>query len=114
MSTSAYSEKLVSALHSEAAKNGGVFTYAMAVAFAEANALKHRSVIAKVKSEGIEYEPKPTKVTKQGEPVVRKAQFVESIQAALGVSVPSLEKVTKADLQKLVEAIEGAEMPEAS
>lgn len=114
MSTSAYNEALVAALHEKAAENGGVMTYAMAVEFAADNGLKHRSVIAKTKSEGIDYEPKPTKVTKAGEPVVRKAQFVDAIQVALGVAVPSLEKVTKQDLQKLVEAIEGAEMPEAN
>lgn len=100
-----YSEKMVAELTAQAS-----WTYAQACAFAEANGLKNRSVISKIKSLGLEYETKPKAVTKRGEPVVKKAQFVESIQAALGVAVPSLMKLTKADLETLTRAV-GAEMP---
>jgi len=87
------------------------WTYAQAGEFGKANGLTLRSVIAKVKSLGLEYEPKPARVTKRNEPVVLKEQFVASIQAATGVVVPSLVKMTKADLARLCEAV-GAETPE--
>ena len=89
----------------------GAFTYAEAVAFAKENGLSNRSVIAKIKSLGLEYECKPARVTKRGEPVVQKAQFVEAIEAATGVTLPTLVKMTKADLETLTEAV-GAEMPQ--
>jgi hypothetical protein len=106
MSQSNYNEAMVAELVELTEANAGVFTYAMALAFAEANGLKHRSVIAKVKSLGLAYEPKPVKVTKQGEPVVRKAELVAAVEAALGVAVPSLEKATKSDLQVLANALQ--------
>lgn len=102
-----YSEALVAKLEAQPK-----WTYASTAEFAEANGLKHRSVIAKVKSLGLEYEPKPARVTKRGEPVVLKAEMVAAVEKALAVSVPSLSKVTKEDLERLVEAV-GAEMPEA-
>jgi hypothetical protein len=62
-----------------------------------------RSVIAKLSAIGI-YQ-KPVATTKRGEPVVKKEVFVAQIQDALGVEVPSMEKMTKSDLQVLVAAI---------
>lgn len=62
-----------------------------------------RSVISKLSSLGI-YQ-KPVATTKRGEPVVKKEVFVAQIQDALGVEVPSMEKMTKSDLQVLVAAI---------
>lgn len=100
-----YTETMVAELHALAEANEGVFTYAMAVAYAEANGLKPRSVIAKVKSEKMAYEPKPVRVTKNDEPIVRKAEIVAAIEAAVGVSVPSLAKASKADLERLAEAV---------
>lgn len=89
----------------------GSFTYAEAVEFANEHGLKARSVISKVKSLGLPYEPKPARVNKRNEPIVLKEQFVASIQAATGVVVPSLVRMTKADLARLCEAV-GAETPE--
>jgi len=83
----------------------GPVTYAMAVAFADENGLKPRSVIAKVKSMKLAYECKPVRVTKRGEPVVLKGEVVKAIEAALGIAVPSLAKVTKEDLDKLWNAL---------
>ncbi len=79
----------------------GPITYAEAVAFAEAHGLKPRSVIAKIKSMKLAYEPKPVRVTKAGAPVVRKDEIVKAIEAAVGVSVPTLSKASKEDLEKL-------------
>ena len=50
------------------------------------------------------YVPKP-KVTKTGEPVIRKEAFVASIEAELGEQFPSMVKMTKADLSRLAVAI---------
>ena len=103
---SAYTEKMVAEM-----VDHGAWTYAEAVDFAAENGLKPRSVIAKIKSLGLEYTPKPTRVNKRNEPVVKKAQLVEAIEAALQISTPSLLKVGKADLERVVTAV-GAEMPE--
>jgi len=62
-----------------------------------------RSIIAKLSREGV-YVAQP-KVTKTGEPVVRKAELVEILQAHFEVAIPTLVKASKADLQKLVDAI---------
>jgi hypothetical protein len=65
-----------------------------------------RSIIAKLVREGI-YQAAP-RVTKTGAPIVRKAAMIADITAELGLannSLASLEKTSKADLQKLLEAI---------
>lgn len=103
---SQYTEQMVA----EMVKHGA-WTYAEACEFASDNGLKPRSVIAKIKSLGLDYEPKPTRVNKRNEPVVKKAQLVAAIEAALEISAPSLLKVGKADLERVVTAV-GAEMPE--
>jgi len=62
-----------------------------------------RSVIAKLSREGV-YIPQP-RVTKTGEPVVRKAELLAEIQEKLGTELPSLVKASKADLQRLIDTI---------
>ena len=62
-----------------------------------------RSVIAKLSREGV-YVAQP-KVTKTGEPVVRKAELVAMLEAHFEVQMPTLVKASKADLQKLVDTI---------
>ena len=62
-----------------------------------------RSVIAKLSREGV-YVAQP-KVTKSGEPVVRKTELVVEIANHFGIALPTLVKASKADLQKLVDAI---------
>ena len=59
-----------------------------------------RSIIAKLSREGV-YIAQP-RVTKSGEPVVRKAELVAQINAHLGEEFPTLVKASKADLQNLV------------
>ena len=76
-------------------------SFADAVEFAEERGLKPRSVIAKLKSMGIDYLPKPAKVTKRGEPVVPKADFVVVIEKAIGCALPSLVKASKPDLERM-------------
>jgi hypothetical protein len=44
-------------------------------------------------------------VTKSGEPVVRKAELLASIESTLGKEFPSLVKASKADLQRLIDTI---------
>ena len=94
-----YTEAMVERLESQPE-----WTYAQAVEFADEHGLKVRSVIAKIISLQLGYVPKP-KVTKTGEPVVRKESYVESIQNDLGEQFPSMVKMTKADLSRLAVTI---------
>jgi hypothetical protein len=59
-----------------------------------------RSIVAKLVREGV-YVAAP-RVTKTGAPVVRKAEIVAQIQDALGIELPTLDKASKADLEKLL------------
>ena len=59
-----------------------------------------RSIIAKLSREGV-YVAQP-RITKSGEPVVRKAELVAQINAKLGEEFPTLVKASKVDLQNLV------------
>jgi|TARA_R100000234_G_C4979873_1_gene170270 hypothetical protein len=63
-----------------------------------------RSVIAKLSREGV-YKAQP-RVTKRGEPVVLKSEFVDRIHTALGIEIPTIVKATKADLSKLADHLE--------
>lgn len=64
-----------------------------------------RSIIAKLSALGI-YQ-KVERVTKRGEPVVMKAELVEKVQNALGRELPSLTKMTKVDLQFMIDSLVG-------
>jgi len=62
-----------------------------------------RSVIAKLSREGV-YVTQP-RVTKRGEPIIKKSELVCEIATILGVDeeqIATLEKATKADLQNLI------------
>jgi hypothetical protein len=63
-----------------------------------------RSIVAKLVREGV-YKAEP-RVTKTGAPVVRKAELVASVEEALNLELPTLEKASKADLEALVKSIE--------
>ena len=62
-----------------------------------------RSVIAKLSREGI-YVSQP-RVTKTGEPVIRKAELVAQVEEQFGTELPTLVKASKADLQTLLDSI---------
>lgn len=62
-----------------------------------------RSIISKLSALGI-YQ-KQEQVTKSGKPIVRKEEYVAQIQAALGNEFPSMEKMTKTDLERLVKVL---------
>jgi len=64
-----------------------------------------RSIVAKLVREGV-YVAAP-RVTKTGAPVVRTAEIVSQIQDALGVELATLEKASKADLEKLLWHVAG-------
>ena len=64
-----------------------------------------RSIIAKLSALGV-YQ-KAERVTKRGEPVIMKAELVEKVQNAIGRELPSLNKMTKVDLQFMIEALVG-------
>ena len=67
-----------------------------------------RSIISKLSSLGV-YKAQPRNTTKTGEPVVRKADIADAIQGALGEQLPTLVKMSKADLVALATLIEGAD-----
>ncbi len=64
-----------------------------------------RSIIAKLSALGV-YQ-KVERVTKRGEPVIMKAELVERVQNAIGRELPSLNKMTKPDLQFMIDALVG-------
>ena len=67
-----------------------------------------RSIIAKLVREGV-YKA-VARATKQGTPVVRKAELVAQIQESLGTTkLDTLAKASKADFQTLVALVEGAQ-----
>jgi hypothetical protein len=80
-------------------------TRATVDALAERFGKTPRSVIAKLSAMGI-YQ-KVERVTKRGEPVVMKAELVERVQNAIGRELPSLAKMTKPDLQFMIDALVG-------
>ena len=67
-----------------------------------------RSIISKLSSLGV-YRAQPRNTTKQGEPVVRKADIADAIQGALGEQLPTLVKMSKADLVALASLVQGAD-----
>jgi len=64
-----------------------------------------RSIIAKLSA--MEIYQKPERVTKRGEPVILKAELITKVQNAVGRELPSLAKMTKPDLNELIEALVG-------
>ena len=67
-----------------------------------------RSIISKLSSLGV-YKAQPRNTTKTGEPVVRKADIADAIQGALGEQLPTLVKMSKADLEALAALVQGAD-----
>ena len=98
-----YSDEMVARMEQVYSANP---TRDTAVALAEELDKPVRSIIAKLSNMGI-YKAQP-RVTKTGAPVIRKEELVAQIQASVGVEVPTLAKATKADLQTLLEAVQGA------
>jgi len=80
-------------------------TRATVDALAERFGKTPRSIIAKLSAMGI-YQ-KAERVTKRGEPVVMKAELVAQVQNAIGRELPSLAKMTKPDLQFMIDALVG-------
>ena len=64
-----------------------------------------RSIIAKLSA--LEIYQKVERVTKRGEPVVMEAELVAKVQNAVGRELPSLAKMTKPDLNSLIDALVG-------
>lgn len=63
-----------------------------------------RSVISKLSTLGI-YQ-KAERVTKRGEPIIKKEVYIAQIQEALGIELASFEKMTKSDLQDLADMLQ--------
>jgi len=95
-----YSEEMVADMHELYTANPTRDTVEF---IAEKFGKSVRSVIAKLSREGI-YVSQP-RVTKTGEPVVRKSELVAQIEDRFEIEVPSLVKASKADLQELLNHI---------
>ena len=63
-----------------------------------------RSVISKLSTLGI-YQ-KAERVTKRGEPIIKKEVYIAQIQEALGIELASFDKMTKSDLQDLADMLQ--------
>jgi len=100
MATSNYTEAMTEQMIAEYSANPTRDTVDMLADKLGKNA---RSIIAKLSREGV-YKAVP-RVTKSGEPIVRKADLLVNIQTTLGAEFPSLVKASKADLQRLIDAI---------
>ena len=95
-----YSDEMVAEMHDLYSANPTRETVEL---IAETFGKSVRSVIAKLSREGI-YISQP-RVTKTGEPVVRKAELVAQIEAQFEIEIPTLVKASKADLQTLINNI---------
>lgn len=84
-------------------------TRAVVDQYAELFDKSSRSIIAKLVREGV-YQAQE-RVTKTGEPVVRKQDLVEKIEAITGIDLPSLSKASKSDLVELSTFIEANVVP---
>lgn len=93
-----YTQEMVDTISSDYSANP---TRATVDALAEKFDKTPRSIIAKLSALGIYV--KAERVTKRGEPVVRKDELVAQVQASLGRELPSLNKMTKVDLQNLID-----------
>lgn len=62
-----------------------------------------RSIIAKLSSAGV-YQA-PPRLSKSGDPIVRKEDLAKEIGEWFGIEVPSLAKAGKLDLHKLYKAL---------
>ena len=91
---SSYTDTMVETLQAQ-----GTWAYSDCVEFAEKHGLSIRSVISKVKSLGLDYEPKPTPAA--GAPRIRKADTVRSIARRLDVTYEEIEGLAKADRKAL-------------
>ena len=100
MATSNYTEAMTEKMIAEYSANPTRDTVDM---LAEELGKNARSIIAKLSREGV-YKAVP-RVTKSGEPIVRKADLLVNIQTTLGAEFPSLVKASKADLQRLIDTI---------
>jgi len=105
-STSKYSEAMVRRLTAEAANGPLNLAKLTALAadplFSEAD-ISARGLVAKARSLGLAYD-KVERVSKSGDPVVRKDELVDMLEKATGLSgLDSLAKAEKPALRKLVD-----------
>jgi len=105
MSKINYTENMLNEL-----KSMGVITYDMAQEFATKNDISIRSVVAKVRSMELPYQPKVSvekpKVTKK--PAESKAAIAAEIESMLNVTFKGLDKLVLEDLVKLRNVVKTA------
>lgn len=97
---STYTEELTALIVSEYTNDP---TRATVDRLAEEHNKSIRSIIAKLSSAGV-YKA-PQRLSKNGEPIVRKEELVKDIGAWFGIEVPSLAKAAKLELIALHKAL---------
>ena len=107
--SSKYSDAMVAAIEAAASQAGALNlqicnSLAAQPMFVDAG-ITGRGIIAKARTMGINYTRKP-RLTKTGQPVIRKDEIVVKIETVLGVEgLDSLSKAEKPALHKLLQAI---------
>lgn len=103
MSKINYTEKMLNELQSM-----GVITYDMAHEFAEKHNISVRSVVAKVRSMELPYQPKEVTGVKTPKPKAEsKADIVTEIQSVLNVNFKGLDRLVLEDLVMLRKIVKG-------
>ena len=107
--SSKYTPEMVDLIEQAAADHGSL-NLALCVELADMKifhdaGVTARGIVAKARTLGLPYE-KVKRVTKTGQPVIRKDEIVVKIEDALGVSgLDSLSKAEKPALRKLLQAL---------
>lgn len=103
MSKINYTEKMLNEL-----KSMDVITYDMAHAFAEKHNISIRSVVAKVRSMELPYQPKEVTGVKAAKPKGEsKSDVVAEIQSLLNVNFKGLDRLVLEDLVLLRNSVKG-------
>lgn len=103
MSKINYTENMLNEL-----RNMGVITYADADKFAKKYNISIRSVVGKVRSMELPYEPKEVTGTKVAKPKAEsKADVVADIQSVLNVTFKGLDRLVLEDLVMLRNIVKG-------
>ena len=107
--SSKYSDAMVAAIEAAASQAGALNlqicnSLAEDPMFADAN-ITARGIVAKARTMGLPYE-KVKRMTKAGQPVIRKDEIVIKIEEHLGITgLDSLSKAEKPALHKLLNAL---------
>lgn len=107
---SKYNEALENRIREFAKENGGVMNLDLANKLAEEAAfvkaeISGRSIVAKVRVMGLEYQPVQRK-SKDGSAIASKSDIAEQIEKAVGFEIPGLSGAQKVGLKRLLDWVQ--------